>query len=180
MSTAHKPTWAAAIGHKEQGGNRLYFELRYISAKDQLGYNKLKRRQPGQGLHIEQNKINHHYILNKNEANFHAKKARTHDEKHNYLFSLDTEKDSRNNLILVINLTKPRALIPVVLDEDNSYLVLNFREDNSEDEVCYQLNVYTNLIQSMRISVRFLLGVTHKTSAAREMRARYLVRNWLY
>jgi len=53
MSTAHRPTWAPAKGHLEQGGNRLYFASKFSSAKNQLSYSKLKRRQSGQGFDNE-------------------------------------------------------------------------------------------------------------------------------
>lgn len=44
MTTAHRPTWAPAKGHEEQGGNRLFFNSSYRSARDQPGQTKMKFR----------------------------------------------------------------------------------------------------------------------------------------
>lgn len=48
MTTAHRPTWAPAKGHEEQGGMRIYAPSRMQSVKDLPGQTKLKFRQPGQ------------------------------------------------------------------------------------------------------------------------------------
>lgn len=44
MTTAHRPTWAPAVGGEEQGGNRLFVPSRAYSAKDQPSHTKLKFR----------------------------------------------------------------------------------------------------------------------------------------
>jgi protein CWC15 len=67
MSTAHRPTWAPAKGHEYQGGNRLYFSSKYVSAKDIIGHTKLKRRQAGQGHSKELENINKLIRLNDRE-----------------------------------------------------------------------------------------------------------------
>lgn len=48
MTTAHRPTWAPAKGHEEEGSNRLYFKTTVRSAKNIAGFTKLKMRQAGQ------------------------------------------------------------------------------------------------------------------------------------
>ena len=48
MTTAHRPTFNAAIGGEEQGGHRWFVPSRMQSAKDQPGYLKMKMRQTGQ------------------------------------------------------------------------------------------------------------------------------------
>lgn len=44
MTTAHRPTWAPALGGEEQGGNRMFAPSRMRSAKDQVSHTKLKFR----------------------------------------------------------------------------------------------------------------------------------------
>lgn len=44
MTTAHRPTWAPAVGGEEQGGNRLFVPSRAYSAKDEPSHTKLKFR----------------------------------------------------------------------------------------------------------------------------------------
>ncbi|PRW34012.1 Xylulokinase [Chlorella sorokiniana] len=53
MTTAHRPTWAPAKGHEEQGGMRIYAPSRMQSVKDLPGQTKLKFRQPGQNTEDE-------------------------------------------------------------------------------------------------------------------------------
>lgn len=53
MTTAHRPTWAPAKGHEEEGSNRLYFKSAARSAKDIAGFTKLKMRQVGQSTQGE-------------------------------------------------------------------------------------------------------------------------------
>ena len=44
MTTAHRPTWQAAKGGEEQGGQRIFAPSRMTSAKDQASHTKLKFR----------------------------------------------------------------------------------------------------------------------------------------
>lgn len=53
MTTAHRPTWAPAKGHEEQGGNRLYFNSSAKSAKDIAGFKQVKYRKVGQAAGSE-------------------------------------------------------------------------------------------------------------------------------
>ncbi|PNH08224.1 Protein CWC15 [Tetrabaena socialis] len=48
MTTAHRPTWAPAIGGEEQGGMRIFKPSVQMSAKNLPGHTKLKFRQDGQ------------------------------------------------------------------------------------------------------------------------------------
>ena len=49
MTTAHRPTYHAAKGGSEQGGNLLVNPSRAYSALDMPGHTKLKTRHIGQG-----------------------------------------------------------------------------------------------------------------------------------
>jgi protein CWC15 len=44
MSNAHRPTWAPARGHEEQGGARYYVASRMRSAKAMPAHLTMKRR----------------------------------------------------------------------------------------------------------------------------------------
>lgn len=44
MTTAHRPTWAPAVGGEEQGGMRIFVPSRAVSAKNLPGHLKLKFR----------------------------------------------------------------------------------------------------------------------------------------
>lgn len=44
MTTAHRPTWNAAVGGSEQGGSKMYVPSRQYSAKDLPGQTKMKER----------------------------------------------------------------------------------------------------------------------------------------
>ncbi len=44
MTTAHRPTWKAAVGGSEQGGNKITVPTRQYSSKDIPGYTYLKSR----------------------------------------------------------------------------------------------------------------------------------------
>ncbi|GLC44620.1 hypothetical protein PLESTB_001326600 [Pleodorina starrii] len=48
MTTAHRPTWAPAIGGEEQGGMRIFKPSVAVSAKNLPAHTKLKFRQEGQ------------------------------------------------------------------------------------------------------------------------------------
>mmetsp|Transcript_17550 Transcript_17550/g.30113 ORF Transcript_17550/g.30113 Transcript_17550/m.30113 type:complete len:234 (+) Transcript_17550:75-776(+) len=53
MSTAHRPTWAPAMGGEEQGGARFYVASRMMSAKNMPGQMTMKFRQVGQSAPSE-------------------------------------------------------------------------------------------------------------------------------
>jgi protein CWC15 len=53
MTTAHRPTWNAAIGSKDQGGNRSIAPSKAFSSRDLPGHTKLKVRQAGQNTREE-------------------------------------------------------------------------------------------------------------------------------
>ena len=44
MTTAHRPTWQAAKGGEEQGGQRIFAPSRQTSAKDAASHTQLKFR----------------------------------------------------------------------------------------------------------------------------------------
>ncbi|KAG2488201.1 hypothetical protein HYH03_013195 [Edaphochlamys debaryana] len=48
MTTAHRPTWAPAVGGEEQGGMKFFKPSIQVSAKNLPGHTKLKFRQEGQ------------------------------------------------------------------------------------------------------------------------------------
>jgi protein CWC15 len=53
MTTAHRPTWAPALGHDEQGGIRIRAPSHMQSAKSMPSHTKLKVRQEGQNANDE-------------------------------------------------------------------------------------------------------------------------------
>ena len=53
MTTAHRPTWAPAVGGEEQGGSRWFKASIQTSAKNLPGHTKLKFRQTGQNTEAE-------------------------------------------------------------------------------------------------------------------------------
>lgn len=48
MTTAHRPTWAPAKGHEEQGGARRFGGSKQYSARDMASHTILKERKDGQ------------------------------------------------------------------------------------------------------------------------------------
>ena len=53
MTTAHRATFHAAIGGKEQGGGRYIAGVSRVHVHDLAGQMSLKTRQPGQGTAAE-------------------------------------------------------------------------------------------------------------------------------
>ena len=53
MTTAHRPTFHAAIGGKEQGGGRYIAGVSRVHVHDLAGQMTVKQRQPGQGTEAE-------------------------------------------------------------------------------------------------------------------------------
>lgn len=49
MTTAHRPTWAPALGFQEQGGLRTHAPTQGLSAKDMPSQTLLKERKQKQG-----------------------------------------------------------------------------------------------------------------------------------
>ena len=76
MTTAHKPTWAPAMGGESQGGNSMLVPTRQYSAKDLPGMLHMKVRHSGQGSTSEQSKINFKEQLKKRERDYRLKKFR--------------------------------------------------------------------------------------------------------
>jgi protein CWC15 len=52
MTTAHRPTYKAAIGGSEQGGNKVLVPSRQYSAKDLPGQMKMKERVDAEDLRL--------------------------------------------------------------------------------------------------------------------------------
>jgi protein CWC15 len=63
MTTAHRPTWHAAVGTVKNHG----FSSQMVSAKDQIGETRLKFRQVGQASQSEMAERNVHEELQKRE-----------------------------------------------------------------------------------------------------------------
>lgn len=76
MTTAHRPTWHAAKGGSEQGGNVLVNPSRAYSSKDMPAHTSLKERAPGQGNLQEQSKVDFRRELLEREAELAGKKRR--------------------------------------------------------------------------------------------------------
>ena len=57
MTSAHRPTWKAAVGGSEQGGSVLYIPTRQYSSRDMPSHLNMKTREPGQGTTEEAKQI---------------------------------------------------------------------------------------------------------------------------
>jgi len=57
MTSAHRPTWKAASGGSNQGGNAIYIPTRQYSSRDMPSHLTLKTRVPGQGTQDEAKQI---------------------------------------------------------------------------------------------------------------------------
>ena len=67
MTTAHRATFHAAIGGKEQGGGRYIAGVTRVHVHDLAGQMSLKTRQPGQGTADEVSKKDMRALLNDRE-----------------------------------------------------------------------------------------------------------------
>ena len=81
MTNAHRPTWKAAVGGSEQGGNTLYIPTRQYSSRDMPSHLKLKTRQEGQGTEGEANKVDfRRNILEREQQHFREKNKKGYEE----------------------------------------------------------------------------------------------------
>eukprot|EP00798_Chlamydomonas_sp_ICE-L_P009985 gene9985-7866_t len=116
MTTAHRPTWAPAVGGEEQGGMRMFVGSKMRSAKDQAGHTKLKFRQFGQNskAEIAAKDLRAELEINERKA---AKKE-----------GIDFEEERKKDLLLLTgeadaggsaSRAPPRALVPKAADADD-------------------------------------------------------------
>ncbi len=75
MTTAHRPTWAPAIGGEEQGGSKWFKPSIQVSSKNLPGHTKLKFRQQGQGAVDEVRERDLRAELEEKERKHFAKKS---------------------------------------------------------------------------------------------------------
>eukprot|EP00826_Nyctotherus_ovalis_P037027 TRINITY_DN3349_c0_g1_i4.p3 TRINITY_DN3349_c0_g1~~TRINITY_DN3349_c0_g1_i4.p3 ORF type:complete len:240 (+),score=89.92 TRINITY_DN3349_c0_g1_i4:147-866(+) len=75
MTGAHRPTWKAAIGSSEQGGNIQYIPTRQYSARDVPSHLNLKLRTSGQGTVEEAQRIDFKQELLERERQARIKKG---------------------------------------------------------------------------------------------------------
>eukprot|EP01024_Parvocaulis_polyphysoides_P029675 TRINITY_DN2684_c0_g1_i1.p2 TRINITY_DN2684_c0_g1~~TRINITY_DN2684_c0_g1_i1.p2 ORF type:complete len:236 (-),score=56.16 TRINITY_DN2684_c0_g1_i1:703-1410(-) len=132
MSTAHRPTWAPAIGGSEQGGNREYVPSVQQSALNLPAHTKLKFRQTGQGSEEELREKDLRAELTERETK--------------HFLNLKSEKDfkalqERDLKLLESQMTLNNGnttLIPKAIDADDEDSDLDSDDDdfdsNEEDE----------------------------------------------
>ncbi len=74
MTNAHRPTWKAAVGGSEQGGNILYIPSRQYSSRDMPSHLSLKTRHEGQGTEAEARKIDFRRDIMAREGKYYEEK----------------------------------------------------------------------------------------------------------
>mmetsp|Transcript_29400 Transcript_29400/g.53947 ORF Transcript_29400/g.53947 Transcript_29400/m.53947 type:complete len:235 (-) Transcript_29400:389-1093(-) len=119
MTTAHRPTWAPAKGHEEQGGMRIFAPSKQVSAKNLPGHLTLKFRQEGQGSVAE--------ILKKDiRAELEEKEHKHFSKKKNN----DFEEKKKKDLLLLESAPSIslKTLVPRAADADDA------DPDDSNDE----------------------------------------------
>ena len=75
MTTAHRPTWRAAQGGTNQGGNRVIVPSRQYSSKDLPGQLVMKERTFGQGSEGEIGERDFRADLRQREETFQEQRA---------------------------------------------------------------------------------------------------------
>lgn len=113
MSNAHRPTWAPAMGGKEQGGSRFFAGSRMQSAKDQPSQLTMKTRQPGQASadEVSQRDL---------RAELEAK-----ERKHFKLDRLEEFEEAKKNDLKLLQAApdttaRPMTLVPNARDADDA------------------------------------------------------------
>lgn len=126
MTTAHRPTWAPAIGGEEQGGNRMFVASKMLSAKDLPAHKTLKLRQPGQASSADVAKKDLRAELEEKERKHYVEKKgfNFEDEKQQDLLLLQQPLDGGGG--------RSKSLVPKALDADESDP--DDSDDDSEDD----------------------------------------------
>uniref|UniRef100_A0A7S1SNE1 Cwf15/Cwc15 cell cycle control protein n=1 Tax=Tetraselmis chuii TaxID=63592 RepID=A0A7S1SNE1_9CHLO len=122
MTTAHRPTWAPAMGHEEQGGMRIFAASTAHSAKDQAGQTKMKFRKIGQGAKGELKDRDLKAELEMKEAKHLRDKFDFEEEKQEDLKLLESGGDGGG---------RPKMLVPKAIDADESD---DEEESDSDDD----------------------------------------------
>eukprot|EP01025_Chloroclados_australasicus_P006160 TRINITY_DN12008_c0_g2_i4.p1 TRINITY_DN12008_c0_g2~~TRINITY_DN12008_c0_g2_i4.p1 ORF type:complete len:269 (+),score=48.54 TRINITY_DN12008_c0_g2_i4:88-807(+) len=132
MSTAHRPTWAPAIGGTEQGGNREYVPSVQQSALNLPAHTKLKFRQAGQGSKDELqqkdlraeliSKETKHFLTLKSEKDFKALQ-----EKDFKLLEAQSKDDE-------LSVNGRSTLIPKAIDADDEDSNFDSESEDSDDD----------------------------------------------
>mmetsp|Transcript_35357 Transcript_35357/g.100095 ORF Transcript_35357/g.100095 Transcript_35357/m.100095 type:complete len:226 (-) Transcript_35357:66-743(-) len=127
MTTAHRPTWAPAMGSEEQGGTRIFAPSRQFSAKDQTSQTKMKFRQPGQASKGELEERDLKAELETKELKHQREKFNFEENKQDDLKLLESGGDGGG---------RPKMLVPKAIDadEDDDDADSNSDDDDSDDE----------------------------------------------
>eukprot|EP00602_Paraphysomonas_sp_CaronLab_P001113 CAMPEP_0185018338 /NCGR_PEP_ID=MMETSP1103-20130426/1096_1 /TAXON_ID=36769 /ORGANISM="Paraphysomonas bandaiensis, Strain Caron Lab Isolate" /LENGTH=231 /DNA_ID=CAMNT_0027548117 /DNA_START=15 /DNA_END=710 /DNA_ORIENTATION=+ len=106
MTTAHRPTWHAAVGGVKNHG----FTSQQVSAKDQIGMTRLKFRQVGQSSETEMKERDVLHELEKREFDHLS-------EKNKMIAQIESEEKKVDTVALLKN----HAEISSNCNEDNEY-----------------------------------------------------------
>ncbi|PNW69693.1 hypothetical protein CHLRE_24g755447v5 [Chlamydomonas reinhardtii] len=128
MTTAHRPTWAPAIGGEEQGGMRIFKPSVQQSAKNLPGHTKLKFRQTGQAAEEELRAKDLRAELEAKERKHFGKQSGT-----------DTSfEDERKRDLELLQSAPPeggaRQLIPKAIDADDEDPESSESSDDDDDD----------------------------------------------
>uniref|UniRef100_A0A061R6A3 Protein CWC15 n=1 Tax=Tetraselmis sp. GSL018 TaxID=582737 RepID=A0A061R6A3_9CHLO len=110
MTTAHRPTWAPALGGEEQGGSRIFVPSTAQSAKDQRAHTKLKFRKSGQGARVDIAERDLKAELEANEAKHFRERFNFEEDKKEDLRLLEASGESTG---------RPKMLVPKAVDADD-------------------------------------------------------------
>eukprot|EP00198_Chlamydomonas_reinhardtii_P012928 XP_001702265.1 predicted protein [Chlamydomonas reinhardtii] len=124
MTTAHRPTWAPAIGGEEQGGMRIFKPSVQQSAKNLPGHTKLKFRQTGQAAEEELRAKDLRAELEAKERKHFGKQSGT-----------DTSFEDLELLQSAPPEGGARQLIPKAIDADDEDPESSESSDDDDDDV---------------------------------------------
>eukprot|EP00741_Cyanophora_paradoxa_P020629 tig00021281_g19912.t1 len=99
MTTAHRPTFNSAIGHEDQGANKLYGGTKKTSARDQPGHLTLKTRQTGQNTKGDLSERDLRTELEERERKAVEKKEREREDRKRAEKVIESERERGRLLI---------------------------------------------------------------------------------
>mmetsp|Transcript_4411 Transcript_4411/g.5940 ORF Transcript_4411/g.5940 Transcript_4411/m.5940 type:complete len:222 (+) Transcript_4411:162-827(+) len=121
MTTAHRPTWAPAKGHEEQGGARYFGPSKQYSARDLASHTELKERKSGQSTLKDLEKRDLKTELEDKERKHFSKRSRRDEGADNLRLEAAKAKEIESRLQ------------PKLVDADDSADELE-DDDDSDDE----------------------------------------------
>ncbi|MEW5302110.1 MAG: hypothetical protein WDW36_004920 [Sanguina aurantia] len=128
MTTAHRPTWAPAVGGEEQGGARWFVKSKQVSSKNAPGQTTLKFRVEGQGTGAEVNKRDLRAELEAKELKHRAKVggAAFEEERQRDLLLLEAGPGDGGRAA--------KQLVPKAIDADEEDGEVESSSDADDDE----------------------------------------------